>query len=50
MPNRWLCPICNHILTEDEWSRLPRIIVETEHGSRTEIACPKCGRQTVGMA
>jgi len=50
MPDRWICPLCNHILPEDVWSRLPRTTVETEHGSRTEITCPKCGRQTVGMA
>lgn len=50
MPDRWLCPLCNHVLTEDEWSSLPRTMVETENGSYTEITCPKCGWQTVGMA
>lgn len=50
MPDRWICPLCNHILTEDAWSRLPRTMVDTAHGSRTEITCPKCGRQTVGIA
>jgi hypothetical protein len=50
MGDRWLCPLCNHLLTEDAWSRLPRTMVAIECGSRTEITCPKCGRQTVGMA
>lgn len=50
MSDRWLCPCCNGILTEDAWSRLPRITVETEYGSRTDITCPICGFQSVGIA
>ena len=50
MPDRWICPLCDHILSEDEWSNLPRTTVEAENGSRTEITCPRCRRQSVGMA
>jgi len=43
VPSRYMCPICNYILTEEVWSRLPRTTVDPEP---TKIICPRCGYAT----
>ena len=49
-PDRWMCPECRGIIEETTYLALPRKLVRGPGGKYTNVQCPICGQNTIGMA
>jgi len=49
-PDRWMCPKCSGIIEDAVYFGLPRKLVRGPGGKYTQVECPICQQQTIGIS